>query len=60
MKKVIIKVVKSIGFPNYGYSLSHNQEVGFKGIEGTAWGWYKYKRDALEAAKKLQEEWNQQ
>lgn len=53
-----IAIIKSADFPNYGYNLSHNQPKGFKGIEGNVWGWYKYKKDAKEAAEKLEKEWN--
>lgn len=58
MNNIKITVVKSMSFPNYGYNLRHNQQEGFKGITGTMWGWYKYKREAIAAAKKLEQEWN--
>lgn len=58
MNNIKVIVVKSMSFPNHGYSLRHNQQEGFKGITGTTWGWYRYKRDAIIAAKKLEQEWN--
>lgn len=48
MKKVTCKVIK--GTRGYGYSLMHNQPAGYKGIIGSVWAWYRYKRDAIEAA----------
>jgi len=56
MEEVKITVVKSVGFPNYGYSLKHNQHVGFKGYinHDKTFAWYRYKRDAVKAAQVLQ------
>jgi hypothetical protein len=54
--KVIVKVIRS----SYraGYSLTHNQSNGFKGIIGNEWAWFKYKSDAEKSAEELMNCWN--
>jgi hypothetical protein len=56
MKTVIIKVVPSQN--RKGYSLEHNQPVGFKGIIGKRWAWFKYKSEAEKSAEELMKNWN--
>ena len=54
--KVIIEVVKS-PYRN-GYSLRHNMEVGWKGTTSNVFGWYKYKSDAEQSAREMNETYN--
>jgi hypothetical protein len=56
METVIIKVVTSKN--RRGYELEHNQPVGFKGIIGRRWAWYKYRKDAEASAESLMTCWN--
>jgi hypothetical protein len=58
MDQVTVKVVK--GTRGYGYSLKHNQKPGFRGIIGNTWAWYRYKKDALEAAAAFEKWYNPQ
>jgi hypothetical protein len=57
---IIINVVRS-PFKRSGYSLQHNQPVGFKGAirSDKTFGWYKYKEDADKRAKELMKSYNQ-
>lgn len=57
METVVIRVVPS-GSGRGGYSLQHNQPAGFKGIIGSRWAWFKYKRDAERSAEELMRCWN--
>jgi hypothetical protein len=56
MANVIITVIQSPY--RKGYSLEHNQSNGWKGINGTIFGWYKNKSDAEVRAKELNELYN--
>jgi hypothetical protein len=56
MSRVVITVVPSKD--RVGYSLSHNQPLGFKGIVGRSWAWFKYKSEALKSAEELMKCWN--
>lgn len=56
MNRVIITVVPSQ--EGEGYSLEHNQPLGFKGIIGRRWAWFKYKSEALASAEELMRCWN--
>ena len=56
-KQVQIKVIKA-KCRGYGYCLQHNQQPGFKGIITRVWGWYRYKKEASDAAKELMKCWN--
>lgn len=55
--KVVVVVIKSESRSS-GFSLSHNQSLGFKGVTGRNFGWYRYKKDAIERAKELTKCWN--
>ena len=56
MNNIIITVVPSLD--RRGYSLSHNQPEGFKGIIGTQWAWFKNRLDAVKSAEELMKTWN--
>lgn len=55
--RVIITVQKDKQ-RGYGYELSHNQRIGFKGITGQTFAWYRLKKDATKQAEALMKCWN--
>ncbi|NJO63168.1 MAG: hypothetical protein HC836_34605 [Richelia sp. RM2_1_2] len=55
---VVIQVVPSS--KKKGYSLKHNQQIGWKGIISDTWAWYKFKSDAISAKNELETFYNKQ
>jgi hypothetical protein len=51
-----MKVILTVGKcpTKKGYSIFHNQHVGWQGTLSNWMGWYKYKKDAITARDSLQ------
>lgn len=39
----------------FGYTIKHNQPIGWRGTTGQYVGWYRYKRDATNRIKELED-----
>jgi hypothetical protein len=56
MKEVVLTVIKCP--KKRGYSIKHNQPIGWAGTTNYWFAWYKYKSDAIEAAMSLMNSYN--
>ncbi len=50
----VVKCNKEFSSKNIGYTIKHNQPIGWMGSNGPYIGWYRYKRDAIARLKELE------
>lgn len=50
----VIACKKEFNGKAFGYTIKHNQAIGWMGTTTPYMGWYRYKRDAIERKKELE------
>jgi hypothetical protein len=49
----VVSCKKEFNGKAYGFTIKHNQPIGWLGTTGEYIGWYRYKTDAIARAKEL-------